>query len=168
MRQAPASSDDLAALRRQLGRPVRGLHSIATRCVCGEPAVVVTKPRLDDTSPFPTLYYLTLPSAVRAASRLEASGAMARYQQRLAEDAAAAGAYRAAHRRYIHSREQLGVVDETTAVSAGGMPDRVKCLHALIAHSLAEGPGVNPVGDWALEESAWSIGVCECDADSAR
>ena len=30
------------------------------------------------------------------------------------------------------------------------MPDRVKCLHVLIAHSLAKGPGVNPFGDEAL------------------
>jgi hypothetical protein len=30
------------------------------------------------------------------------------------------------------------------------MPDRVKCLHVLIAHSLAKGPGVNPLGDEAL------------------
>ena len=32
-------------------------------------------------------------------------------------------------------------------VSAGGMPDRVKCLHVLLAHALAAGPGVNPLGD---------------------
>jgi uncharacterized protein len=32
-------------------------------------------------------------------------------------------------------------------VSAGGMPDRVKCLHALAAHALAVGPGINPLGD---------------------
>jgi hypothetical protein len=31
------------------------------------------------------------------------------------------------------------------------MPNRVKCLHVLVAHSLAVGPGVNPFGDEALE-----------------
>ena len=30
------------------------------------------------------------------------------------------------------------------------MPERVKCLHVVIAHSLAKGPGVNPFGDEAL------------------
>ena len=30
------------------------------------------------------------------------------------------------------------------------MPDRVKCLHSLVAHSLAAGVGVNPLGDEAL------------------
>ena len=37
-------------------------------------------------------------------------------------------------------------------MSAGGMPDRVKCLHALVAHALAAGQGVNPLGDEALRE----------------
>jgi hypothetical protein len=35
--------------------------------------------------------------------------------------------------------------------SAGGMPVRVKCLHVLVAHSLAVGRGVNPFGDEALD-----------------
>jgi uncharacterized protein len=30
------------------------------------------------------------------------------------------------------------------------MPDRVKCLHVLIAHSLAKGRGTNPLGDEAV------------------
>jgi uncharacterized protein len=30
------------------------------------------------------------------------------------------------------------------------MPDRAKCLHALVAHSLATGRGVNPLGDEAV------------------
>ena len=161
----PPTDDDLSRLREQLGRPVRGVHAIAARCACGAPAVVVTEPRLDDGTPFPTVYYLSLPSAVRAASRLEATGAMARYQQRLGEDKEALARYAAGHREYIHTRNTLGVVDEVHNVSAGGMPDRVKCLHALVAHSLAEGPGRNPVGDWALEESAWNLGTCECDRD---
>ena len=41
-------------------------------------------------------------------------------------------------------------VPEVENVSAGGMPNRVKCLHSLIAHSLSAGPGVNPLGDEAL------------------
>jgi hypothetical protein len=38
----------------------------------------------------------------------------------------------------------------------------VKCLHALAAHSLAAGPGVNPIGDLALERADWSPDVCQC------
>ena len=61
------------------------------------------------------------------------------------------------------------VVDEIARVSAGGMPDRVKCLHALAGHALAAGPGVNPIGDLALALGSWSPERCECaDAGAAR
>ena len=46
-------------------------------------------------------------------------------------------------------------VPAVAGVSAGGMPTRVKCLHALIGHALAAGPGVNPIGDLALERCDW-------------
>jgi hypothetical protein len=39
------------------------------------------------------------------------------------------------------------------------MPDRIKCLHVLIAHSLAKGPGVNPFGDEALALLAAEAGA---------
>ena len=54
---------------------------------------------------------------------------------------------RTRQRIYLRSDaiESLG-----TTFSGGGMPDRVKCLHVVIAHSLAKGPGVNPFGDEAL------------------
>lgn len=159
--EQPVEADEVA-LERQLGRPMRGLVAVAARCACGAPAVVVTKPRLPDGTPFPTLYYLSLPSATREASRLEAAGKMVEYQQRLRADDEAMVAYREAHQRFLHSREQLGVVDEIAGISAGGMPDRVKCLHALMAHSLAVGKGENPVGDWALEDANWSLDVCQC------
>jgi uncharacterized protein len=46
------------------------------------------------------------------------------------------------------------------------MPDRVKCLHVLVAHSLAAGPGVNPLGDEALAMLGpwWANGSCVPDA----
>ena len=159
--EAPRAND-IEILERQLGRPMRGVHAIAARCACGDPAVVVTVPRVEDTTPFPTLYYLSLPEATKEASRLEAAGLMPEYEQRLADEPEARSAYEAAHRDYLHKREGLGTVPEIEGISAGGMPTRVKCLHALIAHSLAEGPGVNPVGDWALAESSWSVEVCRC------
>ena len=160
-----AKAEDIEILERQLGRPMRGVHAIAARCACGDPAVVVTIPRVEDGTPFPTLYYLSLPEATKEASRLEAAGLMPEYEQRLADDSEARVAYETAHRDYLHTREELGSVPEIDGISAGGMPTRVKCLHALIAHSLAEGQGVNPVGDWALAESSWSLEVCRCRAD---
>jgi hypothetical protein len=49
------------------------------------------------------------------------------------------------------------------------MPARVKCLHVLVAHSLAAGPGVNPLGDEALEmlDPWWQRHPCSADAPDA-
>jgi hypothetical protein len=124
--------------------------------------VVETLPRLPDGTPFPTLYYLTCPRAASLIGTLEASGLMAEMTQRLASDETLAARYRQAHRQYLSRRAELANVPEIDCVSAGGMPDRVKCLHVLVAHSLAEGPGVNPLGDEALALLAdwWQAGPC--------
>ncbi|MGH8868823.1 MAG: DUF501 domain-containing protein [Actinomycetes bacterium] len=153
---------DVSAVRRQLGRPPRGLRGVAHRCPCGLPDVVETEPRLDDGVPFPTLYYLTCPRATSAVGTLEASGVMARMTARLASDDALAAAQTGAHRDYLARREAVGHVPEIAGVSAGGMPDRVKCLHVLVAHALAAGPGVNPLGDEALAALPrwWERGRC--------
>lgn len=103
---------------------------------------------LEDGTPFPTLYYLTCPRARSAVGRLEQSGLMSRMTQRLGQDAVLAARYRAAHEDYLQRRDAIAVLN--TRESAGGMPDRVKCLHALVAHALAVGPGVSPIGDEAL------------------
>ena len=156
------SPADIAVVSEQLGRPARDIVAISARCVCGNPVVVMTKPRLEDGTPFPTFYYLTQLAATQAASRLEAEGKMAQYQQRLAEEPDAQALYSSAHESFLQTRESLGVVDEIAGISAGGMPTRVKCLHSLMAHSLSVGPGVNPVGDWALEDTTWSTEKCWC------
>jgi len=156
------SDADLAEVSRQLGRPARDVVAIAARCACGAPTVVSTRPRLADGTPFPTFYYLTHPAATAAASRLEAAGRMAEYQALLVEDPQLAADYRAAHAAYLADREAYGEVPEIAGISAGGMPDRVKCLHALIGHALAAGPGVNPIGDRALAACGWSPEGCEC------
>lgn len=145
----------------QLGRPVRGVVGIAARCACGNPTVVATSPRLPDGSPFPTFYYLTHPGATAAMSELEATHVMVEFQDLLADDEVADG-YRRAHDAYLADRAQFGDVAEIEGISAGGMPVRVKCLHALGGHALAAGPGVNPVGDLALERSRWSPETCVC------
>ena len=154
------TDEDVRIVSRQLGRPARDVVGIAARCVCGAPTVVSTKPRLTDGTPFPTFYYLTHPAATAAVSTLEAEGEMPGLAALLVDETAEL--YRSAHEGYIADRESFGVVDEISGISAGGMPDRVKCLHALVGHALAAGPGVNPIGDIALERSAWSPTVCEC------
>lgn len=157
-----ATPRDLDVVSDQLGRPARDIAGISCRCVCGNPIVVVTKPRLEDGTPFPTLYYMTQPEATRAASRLEAQGKMAHYAARLEEDPLAQAAYRRAHESFVSTREGIEVVDEIAGISAGGMPERVKCLHSLMGHALSAGPGVNPVGDWALADAQWAVDPCHC------
>ena len=142
---------DLAVIENQLGRTPRDVHAIAYRCPCGKPAVVETPPRLSNGEPFPTFYYATCPRLTAAISTLETTGMMGAMQVRLETDAVLAGEYAAAHDDYIAARSALQIdVPEVENVSAGGMPNRVKCLHSLIAHSLSAGPGVNPLGDEAL------------------
>jgi len=157
---APPTEADIAAVSAQLGRPARNVIGIAARCVCGKPTVVATSPRLDDGSPFPTLYYLSHPAATAAISTLEATGVMPELAAELEGDVA--DAYQAAHEQYIADREGIEVVPELAGISAGGMPVRVKCLHALAGHALAAGPGVNPIGDRVLELCSWSPDRCEC------
>ncbi|MGJ0203659.1 DUF501 domain-containing protein [Leucobacter sp. gxy201] len=151
----PPTEADIAAVSEQLGREARGVVGIAARAADGSPAVVATAPRLPDGSPFPTFYYLCHPGAVAAASRLEAVGVMNEYNDMLAESEELREEYARAHEQYIADRDAVGEVPEVAGVSAGGMPTRVKCLHALIGHALAAGPGVNPIGDLALERSGW-------------
>jgi hypothetical protein len=160
----PPSDADIAAVSRQLARPARNVIGIAARCVCGAPTVVATKPRLDDGTPFPTLYYLSHPAATAAISTLEATGVMTELAALLSDEAVAA-AYLAAHEAYLADRNSIEFVGEIDGISAGGMPERVKCLHALVGHALAAGPGVNPIGDLALERADWSPSVCECSLE---
>jgi hypothetical protein len=165
------SEHDLDVLSRQLGRPVRDVVEIPARCVCGNPLVAATAPRLSNGTPFPTTFYLTHPVITSAVSRLEAAGLMNRMNDRLAAEADLAEAYRGAHESYLQARDQIaersgtGGVPEIAGVSAGGMPTRVKCLHVLVGHSLAAGPGVNPLGDEALEAISewWTKDRCYCD-----
>ena len=143
-----ARDEDIIA--EQIGRIPRGVIGVAWRCPCGKPGVIATAPRLPDGSPFPTFYYLTNPEAIIECSRLEASGIMAEMTARIAADDELAAAYTAAHQAYLADRKHYGDVPEIANYSAGGMPNRVKCLHALVGHALAAGPGVNPIGDEAL------------------
>jgi uncharacterized protein len=156
------SAHDLAAVADQLGREPRGVVAVAHRCPCSLPDVVATAPRLPDGTPFPTTYYLTCARATGAVSTLESTGLMQEMTDRLGSDPDLAAAYAAAHADYLRRRAELGDVPEIAGTSAGGMPTRVKCLHVLVAHALAAGPGVNPLGDEALARLPdwWANGPC--------
>jgi hypothetical protein len=157
---------DAAAVAAQLGREPRGLREVAHRCPCGLPDVVETAPRLSDGAPFPTLYYLTCPRAASAIGTLEASGLMREMTARLETDPELAEAYEAAHQDYLDRRDAAARAQGVEPLpagtqSAGGMPGRVKCLHALVAHELAV-PGANPFGREALDALPdwWHAGRC--------
>lgn len=136
---------DLDAVAAQLGREPRGVIEIAYRSPDGTPGVVKTAPKLPDGTPFPTLYYLTDPRLTAEASRQESAGVMREMTERLTQDPELAAAYRRAYESYLAERDAIESLG--TDFAGGGMPDRVKCLHVLMAHSLAKGPGVNPLGD---------------------
>jgi hypothetical protein len=157
---------DRATVAAQLNRSPRATRRVAHRCSCGLPDVVETSPRLEDGTPFPTLFYLTCPRARSAIGRLEAAGLMRDMTARLDTDDVLAASYRAAHEDYLSRRDAIASLG--TTVTAGGMPRRVKCLHVLVAHALAVGPGVNPFGDEALELlTDWGVdGPCVQVTDS--
>ena len=165
----PATPEQVAVVNRQRGRYPRGMVAVGARCVCGNPLAVVTRPQLEDGTPFPTTCYLTSPEAVKAVSRLEADGVMAAWNTELGSDADLASAYRRAHGLYLAFRSALArrLGDDEghiAGISAGGMPKRVKCLHALTAQSLVMGPGVNPLGDRVLDlvRRVFDPQVCRC------
>lgn len=168
-RVSEVAAADLKAVHEQLGRIPRGVVAVAHRCPCGLPDVLRTEPRLPDGTPFPTTYYATCPRLTGAISTLETSGMMREMTDRLGSDPALALAYTAAHADYLRRRGELGDVIEIDGISAGGMPTRVKCLHVLVGHSLAVGPGVNPLGDEALAALGqwWAPGPCVPQGDAA-
>ncbi|MGI5120224.1 DUF501 domain-containing protein [Marinactinospora thermotolerans] len=160
------TSADRAAVELQLGRAPRGVRGVAHRCPCGLPDVVRTAPRLEDGTPFPTTYYLTCPRAASAIGRLEADGLMREMTDRLDTDPQLRAAYEKAHESYVADRAALARADGVEPLpegmqSAGGMPTRVKCLHALVGHELAA-PGTNPFGREALDALPdwWAKGPC--------
>lgn len=141
-------ADELDLVGRMLGRPPRGRPAAAVRCGWGLPAVLRVDPRLEDGTPFPTTFWLACPLANRHCGRLEAESAMSGLADRLSADEELARDYEASHERYVAFRDQLGPPVPGDP-SAGGMPGRVKCLHALYGHHLATED--NPVGAWVAE-----------------
>ena len=133
-----------------IGRPLRSRSAAAVRCGWGLPAVLRVDPRLDDGTPFPTTLWLACPLAVRHVGRLEAEQMMVGMNHRLETEEDFAEAYAGAHHRYRGFRERLGPPLPRASATAGGMPKRVKCLHALYAHHLATLD--NPVGEAVAEQ----------------
>lgn len=165
----PLRKADVDIVHRQLSRMPRGMVAVGARCVCGRPLAVITRPCLEDGTPFPTTFYLTSPEAVKAVSRIEAEGFMRECNALLKNDVKIAEQYKNASESYKAFRHALALrlkdsEEHILDISAGGMPDRVKCLHALLAQTLVMGKGVNPIGDIVLNRivDEFNPSVCRC------
>ncbi|HJV04463.1 MAG TPA: DUF501 domain-containing protein [Actinomycetota bacterium] len=121
---------------------------MVARCGPGHPLVIQNHPVDLVGEPFPTLYWLTCPDAVRAVSRLESEGWIKRLEERSREDPGFGRALEKAHRSYASERGAL-VPEAAGWGGVGGSRAGVKCLHAHYAHHLAGGP--DPVGAWVAE-----------------
>lgn len=148
---APVAEErERAVLSAQLGRPARGAPAVVHRCGFGLPTVARVQPRLEDGTPFPTVFWLTCPVLRSRVGRLEADHAMVGLNERLQEDPELAAGYATASQRYVAFRDGLaGPLPGDP--SAGGMPRHIKCLHVHAAHHLATGD--NPVGEWTVDHA---------------
>lgn len=158
----------LERISSQLGRTPQGSYQIATKCPWGYPVVLKTHPH--EGGVFPTLYWLSCPYLVKAVSRLEATGLVGKYDERLTEDNSFRQALEAAHLAYAKERSQYVASDASLRPEIkqkliesgiGGSENRegVKCLHMHLAHYLATGE--NPIGRevWA-QLSPWQAEDC--------
>ena len=155
---APASEEEKREVEKSLGRYPEGMAAVGAR-KGGRILAVVVKP-LVRSCPFPTVFYLTDKDLCRRTSQLESAGCMKGWTQRLERDEELKTAYRRAHLMYLCFRREVakisGLPPYPSPISAGGMPERVKCLHSLLAQSLVMGPNINPIGDeTAKEVGAW-------------
>lgn len=139
---------DLTTVREQLGRDPTTPFTVVARCATGHPLVIRNAPVDAAGHPFPTLFWLSCPEAVKAVSRVEAGGAIAELNERAERDRGFWHAVQHAHIGYAMQRAQ----DDPEAVTHGGVGGAragVKCLHAHYANHLAG--GVDPVGSWTAE-----------------
>ena len=94
--------------------------------------------------PFPTIYRLTSPDAVKAVARQETEG----WIDRLEADPSFADGIEHAHRAYAAERAELQPGADAFG-GVGGTRAGVKCLHAHYAYHIAGGD--DPVGRWTAE-----------------
>ncbi len=150
LQASPTTLRERAIVSAQLGRPARGDNAVVHRCSFGLPTVVRVGPRLEDGTPFPTVFWLACPLLRSSIGRLEAEGSMVGLNERIdSDDGGIGSAYAAAFERYIDFRDELGEPLEGRP-GAGGSPLYVKCLHVHAAHTLATNDNV--VGEWALRQ----------------
>jgi len=139
---------DLRIVAEQLGRDPLVPFTVVARCPGGHPLVIRNAPFDPDGKPFPTLFWLTCPDAVRDVSSLEADGWIARLGERAGTDPLLADSIARAHAEYSRERARAGPGAESLG-GVGGTRIGLKCLHAHYANHLAGGD--DAVGAWVAE-----------------
>jgi exopolyphosphatase/guanosine-5'-triphosphate,3'-diphosphate pyrophosphatase len=164
---------DLSIVREQLGREPTVPFTVVARCPGGHPLVIRNAPIDRDGHPFPTLFWLTCPVAVKAAARLESEGWVGRWNARAEKDEALATALATAHEEYARERSR-GFAQALAWGGVGGAARGVKCLHAHYANHLAGGR--DPIGSWVAgeiepvhpDEKPGRVGVVDLGTNSIR
>jgi len=164
---------DLSIVREQLGREPAVSFTVVARCPGGHPLVIRNAPLDRDGHPFPTLFWLTCPLAVKAAARLESQGWIGRWNARAEKDQALATALATAHEEYARERSR-GFPQALAWGGVGGASRGVKCLHAHYANHVAGGR--DPIGAWVAgeiepvhpEEKSGRLGVVDLGTNSIR
>ncbi|MHB1343131.1 MAG: DUF501 domain-containing protein [Thermoleophilia bacterium] len=147
-----AGSEVVAA---QIGRIPRGDWSVAVSCPFGFPAVIETAPYLADGTPFPTLFYLTCPTAVDEVAGREAAGGVEAFRRSVAAAPELTRAFAALDRLQRCRRRELAFAvegEEAIRVADGGAvlergiggprgAEQATCLHAYTATLLAAATG---------------------------
>jgi len=151
-RAGDVAARDAMVVAAQIGRTPRGPWRVATRCLYDHPSSIAVAPRLDDGTPFPTLYWLTCPYLAGHIAQAESDGHVAQWATRLAEDPDLAQQMRSADERYRSLRaEEGGGIDACAGVGIAGQADScaTKCLHVHVSARLA---GIDdPIGRELLE-----------------
>jgi exopolyphosphatase / guanosine-5'-triphosphate,3'-diphosphate pyrophosphatase len=122
---------------------------VVARCGPGHPLVIRNHPIDPGGNPFPTLFWLTCPEAVKAVSRLESAGWIKRLNDQSEVDPDLRTGLRRAHEAYARARGELLPGAERWG-GVGGTERGLKCLHAHYAHYLAGGPDL--VGAWVATQ----------------
>jgi exopolyphosphatase / guanosine-5'-triphosphate,3'-diphosphate pyrophosphatase len=164
---------DLLAVASQLGRAPTTPFTVVARCADGHPLVIRNHPLDASGTPFPTLYWLTCPTAVRTVSRVESQGWIRGLSERAETDPdGLAAALTAAHQAY--AAERGAVIPGAEAWGGvGGTRRGVKCLHAHYAYHLSG--GIDPVGAWVADriepihpEPGGRVGAVDLGTNSIR
>ena len=142
---------DLRVVAEQLGRRPTIAFTVVARCPGGHPLAIRNAPVDEQGNPFPTLFWLTCPDAVRAVSRLEAEGWISKLNERIETDPEFADAVARAHAEYARERAR-GAPGAEAQGGVGGTRRGLKCLHAHYANHLAGGDD---------EVGAWVAGIVE-------